>query len=88
MTPGSNDVRNKDVINKLSETVLEQIRNEVDGQKKSIQSDTSSDNQNRFVTNVTMRELSKTKTTHPHLINIISDNKTPNCETFSEMIKN
>ena len=28
--PYSNDVRNKDIINKLSETVLEQIRNDVD----------------------------------------------------------
>ena len=33
-----------------------------------------------------MRELSITKTTYPHLINIISDDKPPNGETFSEMI--
>ena len=84
--PYSNDVRHKNIINNLSNSILEKIRQELSGKKISVQSDSSTDNMNSYITNIIVRELNESTITQPYLIDVDTEHKAHNGNSFCFMI--
>ena len=84
--PYSCEIREKDVVQNMRDETLNQIRKELEGKKISIQSDTTTDNRKNFITNVDVMELNETNITKPYLIDVVSDHKSHNSETFTKLI--